>query len=108
MPPREPDAAPTTWVWLTWGAGEGRFHVAAQLVSLQCDGPSVTCRIPPPLGRLTAIVLEIGNQREQTAEATVAAVQAVRRGVYLVRLRFTKSCKPAFWDAASACLESAD
>jgi hypothetical protein len=68
----------------------------------------VTCPIPPPLGRQAEIVLEVGDQREHTAEATVAAVHALRRGVYLVRLRLAEPCQPAFRDAASACLEAVE
>jgi hypothetical protein len=101
-------ATRTTWVWLTWGAGAGHFHVGARLVSLHPDGPSVTCSIPPPLGRQAAIVLEVSDQPEHTAEVTVAAVRALKRGAYLVRLKFAEPCEPAFWDAASACLEAVE
>jgi hypothetical protein len=99
------DADRKTWVSVAWEADGGLFHVGAQLVSLQCDGPSLTCFIPPPLGRHAQIVLELSDRRELTSAATVAAVRALRRGVYLVRLQFAEPCKPAFWDAASACLE---
>jgi hypothetical protein len=110
MPPGESAAAAarTTWVWLTWGAGAGRFHVAARLVSLHADGPSVTCPIPPPLGRQAEIVLDVSDQPEHTAAATVAAVRALGRGVYLVRLKFAEPCEPAFWDTALACLEAVE
>ena len=108
MPPCESAAVRTTWVWLTWGAGTGHFHVEARLVSLHPDGPSVTCSIPPPLSRQAEIVLEVSDQREHTAEATVAAVRALKRGIYLVRLKFAEPCEPAFWDAASDCLEGVE
>jgi hypothetical protein len=111
MPPCESAAAAaarTTWVWLTWGAGEGHFHIAARLVSLHRDGHSLTCPIPPPPGRQAEIVLEVGDQQEHIAQATVAAVRALRRGVYLVRLRFTEPCEPAYRDAALACLEAVE
>jgi hypothetical protein len=101
-------AARTTWVWLTWGAGDGHFQVGARLVSLHPDGPSVTCPIPPPLGRQAEILLDVSDQREHTAAATVTAVRGLGRGVYLVRLKFAESCEPAFWDAALACLETAE
>jgi hypothetical protein len=101
-------SAPAIWAWLTWGAGNGRFHVAARLVSLHPDGPSVTCAIAPPPGRQATIALETRDQREHGAEATVAAVRVLGRGVYLVRLTITESCEPAFWDAASACLEAVE
>jgi hypothetical protein len=99
------DAARKTWVSLAWGAGSGRFHVGARLISLQDDGPSVTCSIPPPLGRRAEIVLDISGRRELTSRATVAGVRALGPGVYLVRLQFAESCEPAFWDAASASVE---
>jgi hypothetical protein len=102
------DDARTTWVWLTWGAGTGHFHVAARLVSLHPDGPSVTCSIPPPLGRQAEIVLDLSDQPERTASATVAAVRGLGRGAYLVRLKFAESCEPAFWDAAAACLAAVE
>jgi hypothetical protein len=98
------DDARTTWVWLTWGAGSGHFHVGARLVSLHPEGPSVTCSVPPPPGRQAAIVLKVSDQPEQTAAATVAAVRALGRGVYLVRLKFEEPCDLAFWKAASAFL----
>jgi hypothetical protein len=110
MPPGESadDAARTTWAWLTWGAGAGHFHVGARLVSLHPDGPAVTCPIPPPLGRQAEILLDVCDQREHTAPATVATVRALGRGLYLVRLKFAEPCAPAFWDAALACLETAE
>jgi hypothetical protein len=101
-------AARTTWVWLTWGAGTGHFRVGARLVSLHPDGPSVTCSIPPPLGRQAEIVLEVSDQPEHTAAGTVVAVRALGQGVYLVRLKFAVPCEPAFRDAASACLEAVE
>jgi hypothetical protein len=111
MPPGESAAAGdarTTWVWLTWGAGSGHFHVAARLVSFHPDGPSVTCSILPPLGRQAEIVLDLSDQPERTASATIAAVRALGRGVYLLRLTFAEPCEPAFWAAASACLAAVE
>src|SRR5262249_11928712 len=100
--------APTRWVWLSWGADGGHCQVAARLVSLREDGPSVTCRTPPPPGRPAEIEVEVGDEPGHTAEVTVAAGRAVARGTYLVRLRFAGPCAPAFWDAASACLEAVE
>ena len=108
VPSRESVTARTTWTWLTWGAGSGGFHVAAHLVSLHCDGPSVTCATPPPPGRQVEFLLEVAGEPELTATVTVTAVRALGRGVYLVRLMFAEPCKPAFWDAASACLEAVE
>jgi hypothetical protein len=62
----------------------------------------VTCPIPPLLARHSEIVLDVSDQPEHTAAATIAAVRALGRGVYLVRLKFAEPCGPAFWDAASA------
>ena len=106
MPSRESVTARTTWTWLTWGAGSGGFQVAARLVSLHGDGPSVTCPTPPPPGRQVEIVLEVAGEPEHTAAVTVTAVRALGRGVYLVRLMFVEPCGRAFWDAALASLEA--
>jgi hypothetical protein len=67
MPPSEMAAAHAArqmWVSLASGAGFGRFHVEARLIGLPCDGPSVTCCIPPPLGRHAEIVLDVSDLRE--------------------------------------------
>jgi hypothetical protein len=101
-------AARKTWVSLAWEAGNGRFQVGARLISLQCDGPTVTCSIPPPLGRPAEIVLDGRDQGEHATASRVAAVRALTRGVYLVRLQFAEPCKSAFWNAASACLEAVE
>ena len=100
--------AQTTSVWVSWRAGVGGFHVGARLVSLQCDGLSLMCSVPPPLGRDAEVLLDFSDGQEHASAATVAAVRAVQRGVYLVRLQFPKPCKLAFRNAALACLEGVE